>query len=309
MCLDNFIFAKALKKANRAMPAKKNTFWKFLISKVFFKNLGIAIGITLLILVIIQVSLRIYTDHGKEIIVPELSGLSLEETDKLCFQEDLRWIIQDSLYLQDQPGGVVLDQYPSPGARVKKNRKIFLIVNSWNAEIVLMPKAYETPHRQAVRILEASGLHVDSIEYEPYFAETYVRKQKYKGEIILEGTPIEKGSGITLVLGQGLSDEKEFVPRLIHITQDSARDLIMDTHFSLGAIVYDETVVNGEDSAVAQIFRQLPDFRNNKARLGSAIDVWLTIDTLKLIYADSTVMPPDSLLIELDSTSIESTDE
>ncbi len=291
------------------MPTKKNIFWKFLISRVFFKNLAIAIGLTLLILIIIQVGLWIYTDHGKEIIVPEFSGLSLTETDKLCFEEKLTWIIQDSLYLEDQPGGVVVDQYPSAGARVKKNRKIFLILNSWNPEMILMPKAYETPYRQAVRILEASGLHVDSIEYEPYFAETYVRKQKYKGEIILEGTPIEKGSGITLVLGQGLSDEKAYVPRLTGITRDSARELIMNTHFSLGAIVFDETVITGEDSALAQIFRQLPDFRNNQARLGSAIDVWLTTDSLKLMETDSNLMTPDSLQIVIDSISTESTNE
>lgn len=291
------------------MPAKKNTFWKFLLSKVFFKNLALAIGITFLVLIIIQLSLRIYTDHGKEIIVPNFSGLSLTESDKLCYQEKLTWTLQDSLYIKDQPGGVVLDQYPAAGSRVKKNRKIFLIINSWNPEMVLMPKAYETPHRQAVRILEASGLHVDSIEYEPYFAETYVRKQKYKGEIILEGTPIEKGSGITLVLGQGLSDEKAFVPQLTQMTQDSAREIIMNTHFSLGAIVFDETVINGEDSAVAQIFRQLPDHVNTQARLGSAIDVWLTKDSLKLIGIDSTLMTPDSLQTMLDSITIESSNE
>lgn len=291
------------------MPAKKNTFLKFLISRVFFKNLGIAIGITFLILIIIQLGLRIYTDHGKEIIVPEFKDLSIEETDKICYEEKIRWTIQDSLYLEDKSPGVVVDQYPSAGSRVKKNRKIFLIVNSWSPEMVLMPKAYETPHRQAVRILEASGLYVEGIEYEPYFAETYVRKQKFKGEIILEGTPIEKGSGITLVLGQGLSDEKANVPRLIKINQDSARGLIMDTHFSLGAIVYDETVLTGEDSAEAKIYRQVPDFRNNQARLGSAIDVWLTIDTLKLLYADSTSVIPDSLLLEIDSISSNSSDE
>ena len=291
------------------MPKKKNTFRKFLISKVFFKNLAIAIGLTFLILTITQIGLRIYTDHGKEITVPKLSGLSLSETDKLCFQEKLKWVIQDSLYLEDQAGGIVLDHYPSAGAKVKKSRKIFLIVNSWNPEIILMPKAYETPHRQALRIIEASGLFVDSIEYEPYFAETYVRKQKYKGEIILEGTPIQKGSGITLVLGQGLSDEKAYVPRLISMSQDSARELIMNTHFSLGAIIYDETVLNEEDSAFAAIFRQIPDFKNNQARLGSAIDIWLTTDSLKLFEVDSTLMAPDSLLNILDTLSIEKTDE
>ncbi len=309
MCSDNFIFAEALKKANRVMPTKKNTFWKFLISRIFFKNLAIAIGLSLVFLIIIQVGLKVYTDHGKEITVPKLSGLSLSETDKLCFQEKLRWSIQDSLFLEDQPGGIVLEQYPSAGTKVKKNRKIFLIVNSWNPEIILMPKAYETPHRQAILILEASGLHVESIEYEPYFAETYVIKQKYRDEIILEGTPIEKGSGITLVLGQGLSDEKAFVPRLVCMTQDSARDIIMNTHFSLGAIVFDETVITGEDSMLAQIFKQLPDFRNNQARLGSSIDIWLTTDSLKLFYADSTQLAPDSTIFVLDSISTESTNE
>lgn len=309
MCRDNFIFAGSLNEGNRVMPENKHKFRRFLISKVFFKNLAIAVGISVIILIIVQISLKIYTGHGKEISVPEFKGLSLSEADKICFQEELLWTIQDSLFLVDQPGGVVLDQYPAAGAKVKKGRKVFLIVNSWNPEMILMPKAYETPYRQALLILEASGLHVDSIEYEPYFAETYVRKQKYKGEIILEGTPIQKGTGITLVLGQGLSDEKAFVPRLIGMTQDSARSLIMNTHFSLGAIVYDETVVSGEDSSMASIFKQIPDFKNNQARLGTAIDIWLTRDSIKMFMADTTLALSDSLLMEIDSISTDSTNE
>ncbi len=291
------------------MSENNKSFKRFLISKVFFKNLALAIGITLIVLIIVQGSLKIYTDHGKEIIIPDYSGLSLAEVDKLCFEQSIKWVIMDSLYLESQAGGVILDQYPATGAKVKKNRKVFLVVNSWNPETIIMPKAYEMPYRTSLRILEASGLHVDSIEYEPYFAETYVRKQKFKGEIILEGYMIQKGSGITLVLGQGLSDEKAFVPRLINMTQDSARSLIMSTHFSLGAIVYDESVLTEEDSSLATIFKQQPDYKNNRARLGSALDIWLTTDSLKMYLADSTLFTPDSLLIKLDSISIEQTDE
>ena len=291
------------------MPEKKNTFRKFLVSRVFFKNLALAVGITLIVLIIVQVSLRIYTDHGKEITVPDFTGMGLVEADRICFDKKLMWTIQDSLYLENQPGGIVLEQYPSAGSRVKKNRKIFLVINSWNPEMILMPKAYETSYRQSLRILEANGLHVDSIEYEPYFAETYVRKQKFKGDVILEGTPIPKGSGITLVLGQGLSDEKAFVPQLINMTQDSARALIMETHFSLGAIIYDTTVINGDDSLEAKIFRQIPGHRNVQARLGSAIDIWLTLDSLKLMMADSTLLPADSLFMETDTIIMESSDE
>ena len=93
------------------MSEKKKSFKRFLVSKVFFKNLALAIGITLIVLIIVQGGLKIYTDHGKEIIIPDYSGLSLAEADKLCFEQNLKWVIMDSLYLESQPGGVIPDQY------------------------------------------------------------------------------------------------------------------------------------------------------------------------------------------------------
>ena len=68
-------------------------------------------------------------------------------------------------------------------------------------------------------------------------------------------------------------------------------------------------MINSEDSALAKIFKQLPVFRNNQARLGSSIDIWLTTDSLKLFYADSTQLAPDSIISVLDSISTESTNE
>jgi len=283
------------------MPKKTHTFWRFLISKVFFKNLLIALAITLILIIGVNLWLRIFTDHGDEITVPNFTFMSLQEVDQLCYQKNLQWLSHDSTYVRDQPGGIVLEQYPIAGSKVKKNRKVFLTTNSWYPELIPMPLAYDMSYRNAKRILEGAGLFIDSLEYEPYFARTYVRKQKYMGQEILEGTPIEKGSGVTLVLGQGLSNEKGAIPNLINMKRDSAKSVALDLYFSLGAIVYDQTILSKEDSLNALIYKQYPSHINNTARLGSLIDIWLTMDSLTLWKADSTLFEPDSSWLITDS--------
>ncbi|MEA1877143.1 MAG: PASTA domain-containing protein [Bacteroidota bacterium] len=277
------------------MPKKKISFWRFLTTWVFWKNFLIATAIAFGLILVIQLSLKIYTDHGKEIQVPNFTGLNLQEVDHLCFQQELTWLIQDSIYMKDQPGGRVLDQYPTAGFRVKKNRKIFLTTNCWYPEMILMPKAFDMSYRQAKRLLDSQGFFIDSLEYEPYFARTYVLNQKYEGEIIDPGTPIEKGSGIILVLGQGLSNTRDYIPKLINMTRDSAASLSLDLHFNIGAVVFDDSIQSADDSINALVYRQFPDYHNKKAQLGSPIDIWLTLDSLKLFMADSSLFRLDTL--------------
>lgn len=277
------------------MPKKKTSFWRFLATKVFWKNFLLAMAIAFASIVVIQLVLRMYTDHGDEIQVPDFTGMGLQQVDQLCFQKELKWLIQDSIYVKDQPGGIVLDQYPSAGFEVKKNRKVFITTNCWYPELIPMPKAYDMSYRQAKRILESHDLFIDSLEYEPYFARTYVLKQKYRNLIIDEDTPIEKGSGIILVLGQGLSNKTDFIPKLIGMPEDSASSLALDLHFNIGAVVFDNSILTQEDSSNALIYKQFPNYNNNKAQLGSPIDVWLTIDSIKLYLADSTLFKLDSL--------------
>jgi beta-lactam-binding protein with PASTA domain len=274
----------------------KSQFLKFLISKVFFKNLLIAIGITLVILIVIQLGLRLYTEHGKEINVPNFSGMQLTEVDQLCYKDNLLWTIVDSVYNRDSAGGIVMDQYPLAGSRVKRNRKIFITTNAYYPETILMPKAVDMPYRQAERLLQSNGLILEDVEYEPYFAPKYVLEQKYEGEVIEPGTPIQKGSGITLVVGQGLSNERAIVPDLILMSKDSAMKVARGSFFNLGAVSYDYSIEDGEDSAQARVYRQFPNENQQKARLGSSIDIWLTIDSLILQPLDSARFPADSLL-------------
>lgn len=281
------------------MPDNKKTFWRFFLSRAFWKNIGIMALTVIVLITAIQLVLRNYTDHGEEIQVPNLTGMELKNADELCYKKQLTWLIQDSIYNKNLPGGVIIDQYPPAGFRVKKNRKIFLTSSRWYPEMIPMPKVYDMSYRQAKGVIESLGLYIDSLEYEPYFARTYVLKQKYEGYIIDEGTPIEKGAGIVLVLGQGLSSETDFIPELLGLPKDSATLLALDAHFNVGAVVYDESILSGEDSIKALIYKQFPEHQSQQTRLGSPIDIWLTLDSLKLYVVDSVRFKIDSLPAEV----------
>jgi len=266
----------------------------FLLSRVFWKNVLYAVLVTFVLVTLVQVSLRFYTGHGKKIRIPDFTGMTLTQVDRLCEQNKILWLIQDSNYVKEAPRGTVLDQFPAAGSYVKKNRKIFLITNSWSPEIIRMPKAFDMPYRQAERVLQTAGLKVERTEFVPYFAPTYVIEQKFEGRTIPEGSPIESGSGITLVIGRGLSEERSPVPDLLSIGKETARSIAMSYYFYLGAVIYDSTVTNAQDSLVAKIYRQYPT-AGHPARLGTSVDVWLTLDSLRLIQADSLQMAADTL--------------
>ncbi len=280
----------------------KSPLVQFLFSRIFWKNVLIALGLTFGLILMVQISLYFYTGHGKKIRVPDFTGMSLQQVDRLCVQNNIKWIIQDSSFVAEFPRGTILAQYPLPGSGIKKNRKIFITTNCWFPQMIKMPKAFDMPYRQAERVLLSAGLHVSNIEYIPHFAPTYVLEQKFGDKLIAEGTNIEKGSGVTLVVGEGLSNERSPVPNLLNFSRETARIIALKNFFNLGATRYDSTVTNANDSALAKVYRQFPDF-DNQARLGTSIDVWLTIDSLMIRQMDSLFTVKDTTIT--DSTQIQ----
>ncbi len=273
----------------------KSPLVNFLLSRIFWKNVLFALLVTFVLVLLVQVSLYFYTGHGKKITVPDFTGMSLQQVDRLCAQSGLEWVVQDSTFLEDSPLGSVISQYPEAGSGIKKNRMIFISTNCWFPQMIKMPKAYDMPYRQSERVLSSAGLHIASIEYIPHFAPTYVLEQKFKGRLISEGTEIARGSGITLIVGEGLSEERAPVPDLLNLSRDSARIHAMTNYFNIGAVTYDTTVVNASDSNLAKVYRQFPDFNNN-ARLGTSIDIWLTLDTILTRRMNSTLLEGDTLI-------------
>ena len=270
-------------------------FLRFLTTRKFLRHLLLAVLIGVILLLGTLVGLKVYTHHGQAISVPDMTGLAEEEVEDVTASRDLRYEIVDSVYSSEMPRGTVLKQNPAPGSKVKKNRRIFLTMNAVHPEMVTMPRLLGLSIRQARLALQNAGLQLGEIEYRPDYAINNVLQQMHRGSVIKEGTEIRKDARIDLVLGMGLSNETTRVPYLLGLDLPAAGDIIADYYLNIGAITYDETVIDEEDSATAFIWRQYPEFDEfRRLNMGMEVDIWLTVDSTRL-------PEPDSLLFEEDA--------
>ncbi len=273
-------------------------FLKFLISKKFFRHLGLAVAIAIILLLAVLVWLRIYTHHGKTILVPDLAGLTLDEVGDVTSSRNLRFEIVDSVFSSEMPRGTVIKQNPKGSSRVKKNRKIFLTMNAINPEMVTMPRLVGLSIRQARLALQNAGLTLGSISYKPDYAVDNVLQQFHSDSVINEGTEIRKGEVIDLELGMGLSNETTRIPELVGLGLEACRDIIADYHLNIGAVTYDESMANEEDSANTFVWRQYPEFDEFKRiNKGMEVDIWLSIDSTLLPAADTLLNEADTELV------------
>ncbi len=267
-------------------------FLKFLISRFFLKHLLIAISIIVFMSIIVLLFLRIYTRHGQAFSVPDITGLSIPEADSILTARDLRYQIVDSVYNANLTRGSIIDQNPRPEFKVKENRTIFLTINAFNPEIIRMPNIVGVSLRQAKAIVQTAGLNIGKLTYIPDIAVNNVLQQKYKGNVIEEGDSIVKGSQIDLVLGRGLSNEKTAAPDLVGLYFEQAKERITHRYLNLGAVIYDASFEDAEDSINAFIWKQKPEFNEDAMmNLGSSVDIWLSADSTKLPLSEHEITP------------------
>lgn len=271
---------------------------RFLISKKFFRHLGLAVAIALILLLSTLLWLRIYTHHGQAIMVPDLAGLTVDEVGDVTSSRNLRFEIIDSVYSSEMPRGTVIKQNPRASTKVKKNRKIFLTMNAINPEMVSMPRMVGLSIRQARLALQNAGLILGDIKYRPDYAINNVLQQMHGDSVIHEGTEIRKGEVIDLVLGMGLSNETTRVPELVGLGLETARKVIADYYLNIGAVTYDETMANDEDSANAFVWRQYPGFEEfRRLNMGMEVDIWLSIDSTLLPVTDTLIVGADTVFV------------
>ena len=274
-------------------------FLRFLITKKFLRHLGLAAAIAIILLLGTLLWLKIYTHHGKTITVPDLTGLTVEEVEDVSSSRHLRFEVIDSVFSNEMPRGTVIKHNPSGNSRVKKNRKIFLTMNAVNQEMIAMPQLVGLSFRQARLAMQNAGLIQGTIEYRPDYAKNNVLQQKHNDSVIKEGTEITKGSVIDLVLGMGLSSSTTRIPNLVGTELEEAREIIARYYLNLGAVTYDESFQDAEDSLGAFIWRQYPEFDEfRRLNMGMEMDIWLSLDSTLLPRPDSTLFGDDTEIVD-----------
>ena len=251
-------------------------FVSFITSKVFFKHLVIISLVFVMLVALASIGLSIYTAHGDKISMPDLRGMTMEQVVEASSDYNFEFKIVDSMYIPEQKKGTVIDLTPKPGFSIKKNRVVFLTMNSVNPEFIKMPDLVNTSLRQAKSTMESYGLQLGRLHYKPDFAENYVLKQIYRGKNINPGSKIPKGSKIDLVLGLGEGEGKSVpVPDLIGMSYSSALAAISSGKLNLGARVFQLEIKTFSDSLDAVVWKQDPPASGQELQPGSIIDIWL----------------------------------
>jgi beta-lactam-binding protein with PASTA domain len=180
------------------------TFREFIKTKTFFLQVFYALCILLAIVLGFMYWLDFTTNHGEEITVPNLAKMTTEQAQEKLDELDLEYVVLDTVdFRKDFPKFSVVEQDPVAGAKVKKDRKIYLKVNSPGFTSVKMPDLIEKTLRQAEPTLKAVGLEIGTLSYVPYLGKDMVLKMKIDGKVINPGDKVLKSSKIDLVLGDG----------------------------------------------------------------------------------------------------------
>ncbi|MDR1273309.1 MAG: PASTA domain-containing protein [Odoribacteraceae bacterium] len=250
--------------------------------RFWLANVAVAIVLFLLSAWFVLRCLDNYTRHGHYILVPNLRGVAPREAARVVEEKGLHVVVIDSVYNRNLPGGVVVEQYPLPDARVKNNRVIQLTVNAKEQETLLFPELNQPSFRQALQRLRALRLQPGRVEYTPSPYANLVLGFRHGGLPVEAGTRLPVGARIDILLGDGGGEVETTVPGLTGKTLEEAVDLLLQAYLNVGEVTGDHTVRNDAERAVAYVYEQRPG-AGYVTSAGRNVNLSLTRDPKKKI--------------------------
>lgn len=177
---------------------------RFLLSKVFLKQIVFAFAATCLVLVVVFYGLNALTQNNEHIEVPDFETLSLQEIPAIVERFELRYEVLDSAkFNPSYPPFAVIEQSPKAGSEVKRGRKIYFTLNPSGYRKLSVPNVIQITKRNAETRLTAVGFSLGKITYRDNIGRDMVLEMRFEGEKIEPGMVLPKTSKIDLVLGNG----------------------------------------------------------------------------------------------------------
>ena len=250
---------------------------------IVVRNVVLAICFCIVGLFLLKISLNVATRHGEVYTVPDFSAMSIEEAKQAAAPAKLRLEIFDSLYVVGMPGGVVLDQLPKAGARVKSERRVLLTINSHNQRKAQIPYVAGYSLRQAKNILMTAGFEIERLEYVEDMAMNNVLTQYYKGQQIVQGSQLEAEIGSGIVLQVGFNPDAQtnpVVPRIVGRSLKEAKSMLWEAGYNVGDIMRDEDI-SAANQNDCKVYKQEPNQAEELA-WGEKVTIYITTDGEKV---------------------------
>lgn len=251
---------------------------KGILSNWIVRNILLAAAVLVAVAVLTSILLDKATRHGKEITVPDFSGMSVGEAIMVAKSHGVRATVTDSVYIRRMARGAVYGQSPKAGSNVKRGRKIHLTINSVSPRKVQMPNLIGYSMRQAKAELLSRGLLLGRLIYVSDMATNNVLRQQRRGSPVKPGTHVDSGTEIDLVVGLNQSDNTTYVPNVVGLKYLRAVDAVHDNSLNVGKLVFSRDVRTYADSLDAVVYRQGPSASSAPIYMGSQMSLYLSLE-------------------------------
>jgi eukaryotic-like serine/threonine-protein kinase len=248
---------------------------KYVTSRPLWFNILVALLIVILLFIIFMLSLNWITKHGVYKKVPSVTGKNINDVVKQLDEAGFELVLQDSVYYDSLPRGIVIKQVPEADQVVKVNRTVYVIINRFVAPDISMPNLVGFSLRNAELSLKNLGLKIGDTTYKPDFAKGSILEMSLNGKELKPGDKIKVGSVIDLVIAGGQGEETMSVPKLVGMSYAEAKILAEANGLSIIPIANGITDIDR-----AYVYKQepnpkTPDGAFVRIRQGQMMTVWL----------------------------------
>jgi len=252
----------------------------FLSSGIFLKNLAGMVGVIAGVLALSFFWMSSYTHHGESLQVPSYLNLNIEEAIQQADQQNLKIVVNDSIWSADKPAGTILEQSPKPLSKVKEQRTIYLTITKFQAEEKLLPTlaGNDNYNYYARRLKQLKiNLKVKSKQFSNKLEENtilylYVNDKKVTAKDLKAGIKVPQGAMVEAVVttrGGGRVN----VPDLFCKKYSEAAFIVSGSQLSI-SVIKDGTVQSLDN---AYVWKQNPAFRSGQTlSVGATVDVYVT---------------------------------
>ena len=180
------------------------------------------------------ISLTMVIKGEDTVIVPALTGENIVYALEILTDLGLNTKVKGSEYSDAVPKSHIIFQDPKPGAEIKKDRDVRIVISK-GAQTVVMPKLTGLPLRQAKIILEENDLYVN--------VESRTHNQMFqKDEIIAQrpdsGAEINRNTAVGLLVSLGHEPDAFLMPDMAGTSPEDALLMLEKYKISFGKIEF-----------------------------------------------------------------------
>lgn len=184
-------------------------FRKKLFGPIVYWNLIMMVLVGIALCIGLWIWMTQYTMHGEGVDVPDVKGMMLGDAEYALDKLELVTVVIDSAYVREQPAGIVLEQTPGVGSRVKSGREIYLTINQKQTPTNTIPDiAGNCSRREAEARLRALGFKIGPMEFVPGDPD-WVIALKVNGHEVYTGERVPCDVPVVLVVGNSSAESED----------------------------------------------------------------------------------------------------